>query len=66
MKLIEELRQKHPTMAQQSDRGSRKAAIRLFCLTCYGGSAKEVRNCTSRDCPLYRFRLGIKEKEDEE
>jgi len=36
---------------------SRKAAIRAQCLECCGWSAKEVRNCTTTDCTLYKFRI---------
>lgn len=33
-------------------------AIRAKCLDCCGGSAKEVRACTSTKCPLFPYRLG--------
>lgn len=33
-------------------------AIRAFCLDCCGGSAYEVKNCTSNICKLKAFRLG--------
>lgn len=33
-------------------------AIRLKCLDCMAGSSNEVQLCPSRDCPLFRFRLG--------
>lgn len=33
-------------------------AIRAFCLECCGGSSVEVRDCTSRMCPLKPFRFG--------
>ena len=36
---------------------SRKAAIRAQCLECCGWNSKEVRNCTSTDCTLYKFRI---------
>lgn len=32
--------------------------IRRFCLECVGGSADEVRACTSTDCPLHPYRFG--------
>ena len=35
-------------------------AIRAKCLDCCGGSAKEVRLCTAKDCPLYLYRFGCK------
>lgn len=33
-------------------------AIREFCLQCCGGSAVDVRGCTSTMCPLKPFRFG--------
>jgi len=33
-------------------------AIRAKCLDCCAGQFKEVRCCTSEDCPLYIYRLG--------
>ncbi len=36
---------------------SRKHAIRAMCLLCLGGSASEVKECTSPDCPLFKFRI---------
>lgn len=37
---------------------SPKAAIRLFCITCMGGSKHDVKGCASLSCPLHPFRLG--------
>ena len=33
-------------------------AIRLNCLDCCCGSAKEVKLCVIPQCPLYEFRFG--------
>jgi len=33
-------------------------AIRLKCLDCSAGSAKEVRQCPVKDCSLWPYRLG--------
>ena len=33
-------------------------SIRAYCIECQGGSFKEVRLCTSHDCPLYAYRMG--------
>ncbi|WP_238547854.1 hypothetical protein [Meridianimarinicoccus roseus] len=33
-------------------------ALRLKCLDCCNGSAKEVRLCTAVDCPSWPFRMG--------
>ena len=40
------------------ERITRGKAIRLKCLDCCCGSAMEVRHCESRNCPLWRFRMG--------
>ena len=40
------------------DRLTRKKAIRAKCLDCCCGSAKEVRLCPCRDCPLFPYRFG--------
>jgi len=56
--LVEELREKHPVMARQAANGSRRAAIRLFCLDCMAGSAAEVARYASKMCPLWPYRKG--------
>ena len=33
-------------------------AIRAKCLDCMYDSAKEVRLCPSKNCPLFQYRLG--------
>ena len=33
-------------------------AIRCFCIDCMGGQAREVKDCTAPNCPLYAFRMG--------
>jgi hypothetical protein len=33
-------------------------AIRLNCLKCVGGSAKEVKRCNIPECPLFDYRFG--------
>jgi hypothetical protein len=33
-------------------------ALRLKCLDCCNGSAREVRPCTALDCPSWPFRMG--------
>ncbi len=42
--------------------GTRGAAIRGFCVGCCGGSLKDVRNCPSKDCLLWPFRMGKREE----
>jgi len=33
-------------------------AIRANCVYCMGGQAREVAGCPSKDCALFRFRMG--------
>ena len=33
-------------------------AIKCFCIECMGGQAREVKDCTAPNCPLYAFRMG--------
>ena len=35
-------------------------AIRLKCLDCCAGQAREVRLCAAKDCPLWIYRSGHK------
>jgi len=56
--LARELRKKWPKMEAARQAGSRRAAIRQFCLTCMGGDLAEVRRCASSECPLHPFRMG--------
>lgn len=37
-------------------------AIRVKCLECTGNHYSLVRNCESKDCPLYLYRLGCRPK----
>lgn len=39
-------------------------AIRAKCLDCCCGSAKEVRLCPIKKCPLYPYRFGKRPKAD--
>lgn len=48
-----------PSMAKTADRaasGSMKAAIKLKCMDCCGHEKKYVRECSSLDCALWRYR----------
>jgi len=49
-RVIEEIR--------SGEKKHRSRAIRAFCLECMGYYAKEVRECASKNCPLYHFRMG--------
>lgn len=33
-------------------------AIKAFCVDCMGGQVTYVKDCTSTNCPLYKFRFG--------
>ena len=33
-------------------------AIKCFCIECMGGQVTYVKECTSKTCPLYDFRMG--------
>lgn len=37
-------------------------AIRAFCVSCVGGSYKEVERCTGFECPLWKYRFGKRPK----
>ena len=43
-----------------------EAAIRAKCLDCMGGSRKLVKECRLRECSLWPYREGKKEKEENE
>lgn len=49
-----------------TEKGSRKRAIRLKCLDCCCGNAAEVRLCPIQACPLWRFRMGTESKDKKE
>lgn len=52
-----EMRQKYPKSGYNCDyKNSKSHAIRLFCLTCMGGSVSLVSSCKSYDCPLWKHR----------
>jgi len=36
--------------------------IRKYCLSCCGGSRREVRNCPCLDCELWSLRLGKRQR----
>jgi hypothetical protein len=48
------------TRIKSLKRGSRKAAMELFCIECMGGTISEVGRCTSPGCSLYLFRPNLK------
>lgn len=43
---------------------SRVAAINMFCLQCVAFVPSEVRKCTAKDCPLYKWRPRRKDGDD--
>ena len=56
-RLIHQIKRRLPVMAKSAEK-NRKAAIRLFCLECMGGSIEDVKICDCHDCTLWPFRLG--------
>ena len=42
---------------QAQNTNSRKNAIRAMCLLCLGGSPKEVAECSSPTCQLFKYRI---------
>ena len=64
---IDYLRNTYPGMSKKCDyERSRRAAIRLFCLECTGGSTSYIENCPSTGCFLWQFRRGTAKFTDEE
>ncbi len=57
-RLIDKLRARHKHLDKASLDGAPLSCIRLFCLECMGGSAKEVAVCSAPKCPLYPLRFG--------
>lgn len=59
----DEIRTRLPKAAAAAVK-SRSTAVRLFCVECMGGQAKDARNCAERDCFLWlhaykKYRLAI-------
>ena len=54
------------TISHQSNykRIPRSKAIRLKCLDCCAYQYLEVKQCTSYDCPLWRYRMGKEERDE--
>ena len=46
------------------ERLTRAKAIRLKCLDCCCGQRVEIRNCEIKTCPLWRFRMGKEERDE--
>jgi len=58
-KADEELEKFERRLTWYKNRGhTRKLAIHAFCFECAGGSTKDVKDCPSKTCTLYPFRLG--------
>lgn len=43
---------------------SRSKAIRYKCLDCCNYQGNEVKDCTSKSCPLWRYRMGHEERDE--
>lgn len=52
-RLIHEIRAARPKLAARADKGSRPAAIQLFCLECSGGALLTATSCENNGCPLW-------------
>lgn len=46
---------------EEKNKLTRKQAIKQKCLDCSAYDRKEVKNCEFKECPLYRYRLGVEE-----
>ena len=57
------IRDKYPGLAKRADTGSRQAAMRLFCIECMGGIARDVSGCKSTACALWPYRMAGRRKE---
>ena len=51
-------------MNDLNKRITRAKAIRLKCLDCCAQQYKEVRMCTLKKCPLWRYRMGKEENDN--
>jgi hypothetical protein len=51
----EEIAKRLPKAIERA-KTSRLTAIRLFCIECMGGSSREAKACTQRDCFLWPVR----------
>lgn len=66
-RLIWKLRAKYTGLAKRECKGHPRAAIRLFCLECMGGSPGMVRECAeSETCPLWNHRMGKRDVSEDE
>lgn len=43
---------------------SRSKAIRYKCLDCCNYQGNEVKDCPSKSCPLWRYRMGHEERDE--
>ena len=60
MKAFQNLRKntdkEHLVIVDAIQNGSLKAAVKLHCIQCSGGSKSEVKQCGITSCPLWNFR----------
>lgn len=54
----------HQSYYNKLERINRSKAIRLKCLDCCAFQSKEVKLCTSTNCPLWRYRMGKEERDE--
>ena len=46
---------------EEKEYAARREAVRAYCIWCCGDSKPEVRKCISKNCPLWRFRMGTED-----
>jgi len=46
------------------ERLTKAKAIRAKCLDCCCDQSSEVRLCPTKDCPLWRYRMGKEERDE--
>ena len=55
---LEDVPKQYQDTLRKAQSGSRRAAIRCYCLMCVGWARSEVECCTAPLCPLFPFRNG--------
>lgn len=53
-------------MDKKTEKRTPVRAIRAMCVHCMGDNVREPRNCPSKSCPLWPYRLGKRPRSEEE
>lgn len=57
--VLDELREKAPSLLKRAANGSKAASIRVYCYLCVGGYyPSRISECDTRECPMWAFRMG--------